>query len=303
MKDHKGYYHPSHKSVTSEDEMKYLRDGTFLINGLPVEGDNIMPGKYVIETKVNDDRVPEARKHRPQMFVKIPDNTEGIDYICGDIHGCMDELHATLTEVGFDYFKDRLFCTGDLTDRGASSHRALRLIREPWFYTVLGNHEDMILDSFRLQTKEAVTVHRNNGGDWFYDQPLKWQVDYVDELKKLPMGIQVGDVAIVHADYPFNKWDLESLQSMWESGDYEATLKHALTWSRETIEGKGEPRNVKEIQYIYCGHTIVSYPVEIGNIRFIDTGAFTKKGYLTLFKLHWKPPVNNESWYTADKTS
>src|SRR3546814_1363745 len=71
----------------------------------------------------------------------LPANTAGRDFIVGDLHGCLDLLQVELARIAFDPTRDRLFSVGDLTDRGPDSMGCLRLLREPWFYAVHGNHE------------------------------------------------------------------------------------------------------------------------------------------------------------------
>ena len=69
-------------------------------------------------------------------------NRDGRDFVIGDLHGCVDALRYLLREAGFDASRDRLFSVGDLVDRGDQCEEALTLIDKPWFYPVLGNHED-----------------------------------------------------------------------------------------------------------------------------------------------------------------
>lgn len=46
------------------------------------------------------------------------ENLDGKDYIIGDIHGCYDELIIALRYINFNFDHDRLFCVGDVVDRG-----------------------------------------------------------------------------------------------------------------------------------------------------------------------------------------
>ena len=71
----------------------------------------------------------------------LPVNTKGNDYVVGDIHGHAKKLLKQLDGIGFDATVDRLICVGDLIDRGPESIEALALLNEPWFFSVLGNHE------------------------------------------------------------------------------------------------------------------------------------------------------------------
>jgi len=73
-------------------------------------------------------------------------NEKGCDYICSDIHGHFYLLDEKLAEVNFNKSVDRLFCLGDLIDRSDDSHLALDYLKEPWFYSIVGNHEIMLID-------------------------------------------------------------------------------------------------------------------------------------------------------------
>jgi hypothetical protein len=54
-------------------------------------------------------------------LLALPANTAGRDFVCGDIHGCFDELDAALAKLQFDPAVDRLISVGDLVDRGPRS--------------------------------------------------------------------------------------------------------------------------------------------------------------------------------------
>ena len=83
-------------------------------------------------------------------------NELGRDFVVGDLHGCIDHFERLLDQIEFDAEKDRMFSVGDLVDRGPDSMACLRLLKEPWFHAVLGNHEDMMLDAVSSNLRNGV---------------------------------------------------------------------------------------------------------------------------------------------------
>lgn len=96
----------------------------------------------------------------------------------------------------------RDFIVGDLIDRGPDSMGCLRLLLEPWFFAVRGNHENMLLDYFYeivqpYASGESAKVFLKNGGRWVRDM----EVSARDELREkllprvatLPYVITVGE--------------------------------------------------------------------------------------------------------------
>lgn len=98
----------------------------------------------------------------------VEPNERGRDFVVGDLHGCVDLLYRAMDRVAFDQTKDRVFSVGDLADRGPKSLESLRLLNEPWFLAVRGNHEDMLLSAFELfdsdyHASDSIIL---NGGLW-----------------------------------------------------------------------------------------------------------------------------------------
>jgi bis(5'-nucleosyl)-tetraphosphatase (symmetrical) len=64
-------------------------------------------------------------------------------YVVGDLQGCLQPLLCLLEQVAFNPQKDKLWCTGDLVNRGPESLAALRFIHSlgDACITVLGNHD------------------------------------------------------------------------------------------------------------------------------------------------------------------
>ncbi len=226
--------------------------------------------------------------------VRFDKNSQGRDFVVGDIHGMFDHLEALLANVSFDEKKDRLFSVGDLVDRGPQSEDALKWLEKPWFHAVRGNHEQFVIDS---ENEEQLNIWINyNGGEWWLNVDESRQPAYRAACAKMPLAMEIetdtGFVGIVHADVPpFISW--EHFISLLESRDRDATL-YAL-WSRNRITGQGSSRAVSgKVDRIYCGHTPTRMTVQLENVCYIDTGAvYAIEGYeeakLTLVEIHPAP--------------
>ncbi len=202
-------------------------------------------------------------------------NPGGRDFVVGDLHGHYALLITCLNRVAFDATRDRLFAVGDLVDRGPESLQCLELAFEPWFHTVRGNHEAMMFDA--LLHNRGLELWMMNGGEWIYEL----NIDRVTQLCRrldewLPCAIEVqtgcGSVGLVHAQVPGDDW-----------GQIEQCDMRQMFWSRERIQHR-RTTSVAGIDQVVCGHTPVSAPMRLGNVHYIDTGAYFT-GKLTLVEL------------------
>ena len=89
-----------------------------------------------------------------------------------------------LKKINFDFSNDLLICTGDLIDRGTENLECVRLLEQPWFCTVRGNHEEMcIRGQYDHKIKD---IHARNGGEWFYQLSSRKQSEISSRFQQLP---------------------------------------------------------------------------------------------------------------------
>ncbi|MDE0038201.1 MAG: symmetrical bis(5'-nucleosyl)-tetraphosphatase [Gammaproteobacteria bacterium] len=118
-------------------------------------------------------------------------------YLVGDIQGCFESLKALLVAVGFGD-ADRLWCVGDLVNRGPASLDVLRFARGlgERFACVLGNH-----DLHFLAMVYGGHPHRaTDTMESLLDAPDC--ADLADWLRHQPLLIDGGGWAVVHAGIP-----------------------------------------------------------------------------------------------------
>lgn len=117
-----------------------------------------------------------------------PGNTRTI--VVGDIHGCLDELHALIAELDVED-GDRVISVGDLVGKGPRGADVVREFRERGWEAVLGNHDHKLLAWSRgggrpLPPSHQRDAERMRADDW------RW-------LGALPLTLSIGrEVIVVH---------------------------------------------------------------------------------------------------------
>ena len=219
------------------------------------------------------------------MIKKLKNNTVGKDYFVGDIHGCYEQLMEALVKIKFNPDVDRLISVGDLVDRGPDSVKCLNLLKELWFHAVSGNHEDMMIKSFRREWPTHNYIQ--NGGKWFFHLPYEEQEQLVLLADtKMPLVIEVetgiGTIGVIHANAPD---DWQKYHQLNDGEDFfDDALVEDTIWGRRRIYGNQSGR-VKGIDYVVVGHTPVDYAIALDNIVYIDTGA-VYDGSLTILSVN-----------------
>ncbi|BFT31162.1 metallophosphoesterase [Alteromonas sp. D210916BOD_24] len=197
-------------------------------------------------------------------------NKLGSDYVVGDIHGQYKQLMHQLKEINFNFKTDRLFATGDLIDRGPDSEKCLMLLKEPWFFSVIGNHE------YHLAERGAdLLITEGMGNAWLKNHQRKVTnfCDIILENQPLTITIESdgASVGIAHA-FPPKTWPEEK-----SSAPHTNEVLDIL-WSRP-LGTKVVTREPSGVDYVICGHSRVKSIKVLKRHIFIDT--FDAKNKLT----------------------
>jgi serine/threonine protein phosphatase 1 len=210
-----------------------------------------------------------------RIIQRLEKNALGRDFAVGDLHGMFSHLERALEALDFDPERDRLLSVGDLIDRGPESHRALEFLDRPWFFSVQGNHERLLMDSAD-DPDMASTWVALNGGEWWRDVAREEQEQFRRRIGQLPYLLEVdtdmGRVGIVHADIPLElNW-----QDFTEKLGTDKRLRDYAVWSRKRINRSGNGSKippVEGIDLVIMGHTPLQEAVHAANIYYLDTGA------------------------------
>lgn len=197
--------------------------------------------------------------------LRLAKNDRGRDFVVGDIHFKTIDLHKGLHALDFDKQVDRVIAVGDLIDRGPGVLDGLKLLGEPWFFTVQGNHEWMLIDAYRRDPQARYSSH---GAGWWSTIDDESKPMVIEKLESLPVVIEIectrGIVGVVHADVPAGMSWNEFVESVGKPQIQEIAL-----WGRERII-KHHREGVKGAWRICVGHTWIPSPLRLGNVLALD---------------------------------
>lgn len=253
------------------------------------------------------------------LIKKLPVNTKGRDFVCGDIHGSFSCVQRFLKEINFDKSVDRLICAGDLVDRGPQNEECIKLLYEPWFFSTKGNHEQLMQDYF---TDGPYGIYWNrNGGVWGIeykhddsDTATFVKNALVDVVKTMPYLMTVDmrngkKFHVLHAELcaqdKITDEDLADPDRLYEIATKKTMDGDTIIWGRfyfqkVAVFGALDERAIRKIQHmvdlernkyffndklshIYSGHTILKRPVQFIGQTNLDTGAYKSYGTLNRY--------------------
>lgn len=195
-------------------------------------------------------------------------------YAIGDIQGCYDELRRLLDTLGFDPLRDKLWCVGDLVNRGPDSLAVLRFIRSlgTGAVCVLGNHDLRLLALAAgnpKHGKKSTLDEVLNAPD--RDELLHW-------LRHRPL-MHVGEkkrFALIHAGLP-PQWDLaqaqacaRELEAVLRGPDHQAFL-HDM-YGNEPARWSADLTGMARLRFITNCFTRLRYCTASGTLRLGDKG-------------------------------
>lgn len=222
-----------------------------------------------------------------QNFVKYLHIDDDVNvYVVGDIHGCYTKLMSKLKELKFNFNSDLLISVGDLVDRGPENEKVFNLLREHWFISIKGNHEQFCQEGFLNEHVAYSHKAPNNGGSWFYNLNEDIQEHIVNRFKSLPIMLEVQyqnkKFGFVHADVPNTDWD-KLKKEVIEDYKYQGrSARDLCMWNRYTVYS--DTADIKNIHRVFLGHTVLEKIKHVGNCTFLDTGVVFG-GELSIVKL------------------
>lgn len=206
-------------------------------------------------------------------------NKEGEDFFVGDIQGHYTLLINQLKQLNFNFDIDRLFCTGDIVDKGPESEKCINLLTKPWFFSCLGNHDLSFIESCNNESIKKA-YHSGDGG---WSKELFNSIEKINGLAllmklKMPLCRLVkqrnGVVGVAHAGFPD---DLIHIKSLY----YHGPVTHLIKATNCRALFSDLKASFDIVDTLVLGHNSVDKAFRVNNIAWIDT---IHTGQLTVIK-------------------
>ena len=212
-------------------------------------------------------------------------NSDGRDFVVGDVHGCFRTLERALSELQFDPAHDRLFGVGDLVNRGPHSVEAVDWLERRFTAVTLGNHDRAELSWFE---KKLGGSHATDN-DWKDALDPRDYPRWRNALSQMPLALSVetpyGPVGVIHA---------EALDPVWSrtvarlKAGAKTDIDDALLGFQQYTPAirRMKSRPIEGLRALVSGHFVVE--VEVTANRWnLDTGAgFANRNRLSLLEIN-----------------
>ncbi|MFZ1282038.1 MAG: metallophosphoesterase [Ignavibacteriaceae bacterium] len=197
--------------------------------------------------------------------------------VIGDVHGCFYTLQNLVEKIRAKYPDIKIYCVGDLVDRGNYSLEVIDYVLSESIEFTKGNHDLMFYAFYRdpntsmaknwIQNGAATTIES-------YINNVEKRDEHLNVIYNAPLFINTVDCFISHAgiskfyqkylkEYFLN--DLVSLKNLLESDLFE---NHSVIWCRQNL------MNIGKLQIVGHTHRKDTFYDHESNTVYLDTTAF-----------------------------
>jgi serine/threonine protein phosphatase 1 len=198
--------------------------------------------------------------------------------VIGDVHGCFNTLKELVGKIKTFYPEAKLYCVGDLVDRGNFSFETVDYVIKESIISTSGNHD--------LMFYYFITNPDNNiGKSWVYNGYESTLASYstrqdsiVNHLNYIfnqPLYINLIDCFISHAGVSDFFKDCLPINPLRAKKQFEKIIKdnidneHGIIWNRDTLLDLGKLQIVGHTRQETIKH------VKSNNVVYIDTSVYT----------------------------
>lgn len=197
--------------------------------------------------------------------------------VIGDVHGCYYTLQNLVEKIKTKYPGIKIYCVGDLVDRGNYSLEVIDFMLEQGIEFTRGNHDVMFYSYYKDPFSSMGRNWMHNGAPStiqnYEEHPEKLN-EHLDSILKAPLFIDTEDAFISHAGISsiyanqITKNTFKDLNLLNEILERDLSESHSIIWCRSSL------MNIGKLQIVGHTHRKETFFDEQSNTFYIDTTAF-----------------------------
>jgi len=197
--------------------------------------------------------------------------------VIGDIHGCFYTLKQLVEKIRNKYSDIKIFCVGDLVDRGNYSYEVIEFVLSEQISFTPGNHDLMFYYFFNDPDSQMGKTWSFNGSESTiksYENRMDKLDAHLNAIFSAPIFILNNDCFISHAGISRTFKNKINSAVITDEMKLKKILSEDLFGQNSVVWCRGRLMNIGKLQVV--GHTHrkeVSFDKE-SNAVYIDTTAF-----------------------------
>ena len=197
--------------------------------------------------------------------------------IIGDVHGCYHTLKELVDKIKNKYPNIKIFCVGDLVDRGNNSFEVVEFVVAEKIQCVIGNHDFMFYSNMRDPYSLMAKSWNYNGAETTlasYKDKLNQMDKHLDLIINSPLFFNLDDCFISHAGISKSLKDKLPENFLSDDAALKEILSNDLFNQNSIIWARGDLLNIGKLQVVGHTHRKEVFFDKVSNAIYIDTTAF-----------------------------
>ena len=197
--------------------------------------------------------------------------------VIGDVHGCYYTLKELVDKIKNKYPNIKIFCVGDLVDRGNNSFEVIKFVVAEKIQWVIGNHDFMFYSNMRDPYSLMAKSWNYNGAETTlasYKDKLNQMDKHLDLIINSPLFFNLDDCFISHAGISKSLKDKLPENFLSDDAALKEILSNDLFNQNSIIWVRGDLLNIGKLQVVGHTHRKEVFFDKVSNAIYIDTTAF-----------------------------
>lgn len=197
--------------------------------------------------------------------------------VIGDVHGCYKTLKALVEKIKNKFPDIKIYCVGDLVDRGNNSFEVIEFVIAENIKFTLGNHDFMFYSNMREPFSLMAKSWNYNGAETTiasYKDRLNKMDEHLDIIINAPLFYNLDDCFISHAGISISLKDKLPENFLSDDAALKEILNNDLFNQNSIIWARGNLLNIGKLQVVGHTHRKEVLFDKDSNALYIDTTAF-----------------------------